>query len=108
MWNFWFKGLNSNPINGNPDRNHNLENISSTYIYLEIELSLVKFRSKSTLAITFQAYVKILTRNNTYAGWNSKKADNFTQVLHDDNSNVVLNELNTLIDNINTDSVTPD
>jgi hypothetical protein len=34
--------------------------------------------------------------------------DDFTQVLHNDNSNVVLNELNTFIDNINTDSVTPD
>ena len=32
----------------------------------------------------------------------------FTQVLHNDNSNIVLNELDTLIDNINTDSVTPD
>jgi hypothetical protein len=29
-------------------------------------------------------------------------------VIHNDNSNVALNELNTLIDNINTDSVTPD
>ena len=49
-----------------------------------------------------------VNKNNTYAGWNSNKADDFTQVLHNDNSNVVLNELNTLIDNINTDSVTPD
>jgi hypothetical protein len=48
-----------------------------------------------------------VNKNNTYAGWNSNKADDFTQVLHNDNSNVVLNELNTLID-INTDSVTPD
>ena len=40
--------------------------------------------------------------------FSSNKADDFTQVLHNDNSNVVLNELNTLIDNINTDSVTPD
>ena len=39
---------------------------------------------------------------------NSNKADNFTQVLHNDNSNVVLNELNTLIDNIITDSITPE
>ena len=49
-----------------------------------------------------------VNKNNIYAGWNSNKADDFTQVLHNDNSNVVLNELNTLIDNINTDSVTPD
>ena len=37
-----------------------------------------------------------------------KELLDFTQVLHNDNSNVVLNELNTLIDNINTNSVTPD
>ena len=49
-----------------------------------------------------------VNKNNTYAGWNSNKADDFTQVLHNDNSNVVLNELNTLIDNINIDPVTPD
>ena len=41
-----------------------------------------------------------VNKNNTYAGWNSNKADDFTQVLYNDNSNVVLNELNTLIDNI--------
>jgi hypothetical protein len=37
-----------------------------------------------------------------------KELLDFTQVLHNDNCNVVLNELNTLIDNINTNSVTPD
>jgi hypothetical protein len=49
-----------------------------------------------------------VSKNNAYVGWNSNKADDFTQVLHNDNSNVALNELNTLIDNINTDSVSPD
>jgi hypothetical protein len=34
-----------------------------------------------------------VNKNNAYAGWNSNKADDFTQVLHNDNSNVVLNEL---------------
>ena len=47
-------------------------------------------------------------KNNTYVGWNSTKADDFTQILHNDNSKVVLTELNTLIDNINIDSVTPE
>jgi hypothetical protein len=49
-----------------------------------------------------------VNKNNTYVEWNSNKADDFTQVLHNDNSNVVLNESNTLIDDINTDSVTPE
>jgi endogenous inhibitor of DNA gyrase (YacG/DUF329 family) len=30
-----------------------------------------------------------VNKNNNYAGWNSNKADDFTQVLHNDNSNVV-------------------
>jgi hypothetical protein len=44
--------------------------------------------------IHFSLYNSV-NKNNTYAGWNWNKADDFTQVLHNDNSNVVLNKLNT-------------
>ena len=73
-----------------------------------LQCSIFNFLTVFDIKITKSSRNLNLKRKVDISSWNSNKADDFTQVLHNDNSNVVLNELNTLIDNINTDSVTPD